>query len=99
MQLNQHTITILQQQYYDVAGNHVGTNDLPALRCFNQNITIIFISSIAYSTKVNLTTQKMKFLVSIKLSISSVNVIKSAGNCIFGRIYRRNPKWIASIFV
>ena len=61
MQLNQHTITILQQQYYDVAGNHVGTNDLPALRCCSQNTTIIFISSIAYSTKVNLTTQKMKF--------------------------------------
>ena len=95
MQLNQHTITILQQQYYDVAGNHVGTNDLPALRCCSQNITIIFISSIAYSTKVNLTTKKMKY----SIKYFSVNVIKSAENCIFGRIYRRNPKWIASIFV
>ena len=72
MQLDHHTIPILQEQYYDAAGIHVGINDLLnssskksfdgicddiikiALRCCSHNIATIFISSIAYSTKVNL---------------------------------------------
>ena len=72
MQLDHHTIPILQEQYYDAAGIHVGINDLLnssskksvdeicddiikiALRCRSHNIATIFISSIAYSTKVNL---------------------------------------------
>ena len=33
------------------------------------------------------------------LRTSSVNVTKSAGNCGFGYIYWRNPKWKASFFV
>ena len=71
-QLDHHTISILQEQYYDAAGIHVGINDLLnssskksvdeicddiikiALRCRSHNIANIFISSIAYSTKVNL---------------------------------------------
>ena len=72
IQLDHHTIPILQGQYYDAAGIHVGINDLLnssskksvdeicddiikiALRCRSHNIATIFISSIAYSTKVNL---------------------------------------------
>ena len=72
LQLDHHTIPILQEQYYDAAGIHVGINDLLnssskksvdgicddiikiALRCRSHNIATIFISSIAYSTKVNL---------------------------------------------
>ena len=72
MQLDHHTIPILQEQYYDAAGIHVGINDLLnssfiksvdeicndiikiALRCRSHNIATIFISSIAYSTKVNI---------------------------------------------
>ena len=72
MQLNHHTIPILQEQYYDAAGIHVGINDLLnssskksvdeicddiikiTLRCRSHNIATIFISSVAYSTKVNL---------------------------------------------
>ena len=72
MQLDHHTIPILQEQYYDAAGIHEGLNDLLnssskksvdefcddmikiALRCGSHNIATIFISSIAYSTKVNL---------------------------------------------
>ena len=71
-QLDHHTIPILQEQYYDAAGNHVGINNLLnssskksvyeicddiikiALRCCSHNIATISISSIAYSTKVNL---------------------------------------------
>ena len=72
MQSDHHTIPILQEQYYDAAGIHVGINDLLnssskksvdeicddiikiALRCRSHNIATIFISSIAYNTKVNL---------------------------------------------
>ena len=72
MQLDHHAISILQEQYYDAAGIHVGINDLLkcsskksadeicddiikiALRSRSHNIATIFISSIAYSTKVNL---------------------------------------------
>ena len=36
---------------------------------------------------------------SFPLSISSVNVTKSAGNCGFGRIYWRNPQQKTSFFV
>ena len=72
MRLDHHTIQILQEQYYDAAGNHAGINNLLnisskksvyeicddiikiALRCRSHNIATIFISSIAYSTKVNL---------------------------------------------
>ena len=71
-QLDHHTIPILQEQYYDAAGIHVGINDLLnssskksvdeicddiikiALRCRSHNIVTIFMSSIAYSNKVNL---------------------------------------------
>ena len=71
MQLDHHTVPILQEQYYDAAGIHVGINDLLnssskksvdeicddiikiALRCRSHNIATIFITSIAYSTKVN----------------------------------------------
>ena len=35
---------------------------------------------------------------SFPLRISSVNVIKSAGNCWFGHIYWRNPWWKTSFF-
>ena len=72
MQLDHHTISTLQEQYYGAAGIHIGINDLLnsspkksvdeicddiikfALRCRSHNIVTIFISSIAYSTKVNL---------------------------------------------
>ena len=72
MELDHHTIPILQEQYYDVADTHVAINDLLSssskksvdqicddvikvvLRCRSHNIATIFISSIAYSTKVNL---------------------------------------------
>ena len=72
IQLDHHTIPVLQEQYYDAAGIHVGINDLLnssskksvneicddsikiALRCRSHNIATIFISSIAYSTKLNL---------------------------------------------
>ena len=72
IKLDHHTIPILQEQYYDAVGIHVGINDLLnssfkkivdeicddiikiALRCRSHNIATIFISSIAYSTKVNL---------------------------------------------
>ena len=71
-QLNHHISPILQDQYYDAAGIHVGINDRLnssskksvnkicddiikiALRCSSYNIATIFISTIAYSTKVNL---------------------------------------------
>ena len=33
------------------------------------------------------------------LTISSVNVTKSTGNCRFGHIYWRNPRWKTSFFV
>ena len=33
------------------------------------------------------------------LRISSVNLTKSAGNCGFGHIYRRNPRWKNTFFV
>ena len=36
---------------------------------------------------------------SFLLSISSVNVTKSAGNCAFGHIYWRNPQWKTSFFM
>ena len=36
---------------------------------------------------------------SFSLWISSVNVTKSAGNCVFGHNYWRNPKWKTSFFV
>ena len=70
MQLDHHTIPILQEQY--AAGIHAGINDLLnssskksvdeicddiikiALRCRSHNIATIFISSIAYNIKVNL---------------------------------------------
>ena len=72
MQLDHHTILILQEQYCDAAGIHVGINDLLnnsskksvdeicddiikiALRCRSHNTATIFISSTAYSIKVNL---------------------------------------------
>ena len=41
------------------------------------------------------TAQKMKF----SLSISSVNVTKSAVSCGFSHIYWRNPQWKTSFFV
>ena len=41
------------------------------------------------------TVQKWRF----PLRISSVNVIKSVGNCEFGHIYWKNPKWKTSFFV
>ena len=46
--------------------------------------------------KVNYTAQEK---LSFPLRISPVNVTKSAVNCRFGHIYRRNPKWKTSIFV
>ena len=71
MQLDHHTIPVLQRQYYNAAGIHVGIDDLPnsssrssihetcdiikiALRCRSHNITTIFVSCTASSTKVNL---------------------------------------------
>ena len=72
MQLDHHTIPILEEQYYDAAGNHVGINNLLnssskksayeicddiikiALKCRSHKLATTFISSIAYSTKVNL---------------------------------------------
>ena len=68
-QLNHHTIAPLEDNTYDAAAIHVGLNDLItnvkstnnickdiiniALKCRNSNIGMIFISSIAYSSKVN----------------------------------------------
>ena len=72
MKLNHHAIPILQEQYFDAAGIHVGINDILnssskesvdeicddiikiALSCRSHNIVTIFVSSIAYSIKVNL---------------------------------------------
>ena len=61
--------TILEDNNYDAAAIHIGINDLLSnvmstndickniidigLRCINNNISIIFISIIAYSSKVN----------------------------------------------
>ena len=67
MQLDHHTIPILQEQYKDAAGIHVGINDLlnssfkksvdeicdDIIKTAIYNIATIFISSSAYSTKVN----------------------------------------------
>ena len=36
---------------------------------------------------------------SFPLRISSINLIQSAGNCGFGHIYWRNPRWKTSFFV
>ena len=68
-QLNHHIIALLEDNTYDAAAIHVGINDLLTnvkstndickdiidigLRCRNNNIVIIFISGIAYSSKVN----------------------------------------------
>ena len=68
-QLNHHTTPLLEDNTYDAAVIHVGINDLLSnvkstnyickdiidigLRCRNNNIGMIFISSIAYSSKVN----------------------------------------------
>ena len=68
-ELNHYTIPLLQDNTYDGAIIHVGINDLLSsdkstsnickeitnigLRCRNYNIGMIFISSIAYSSKVN----------------------------------------------
>ena len=69
-QLNHGTITLLADNTYDATAIHVGINDLLSnvkstndickditdisLRCRNNNIGMIFISSVAYSSKVNL---------------------------------------------
>ena len=68
-QLNNHTIPPLEDNTYDAAAIHVGINDLLSkitsnndickdivdigLRSRNNSIRMIFISSIAYSSKVN----------------------------------------------
>ena len=68
-QLNHYTIPLLEDNTYDGAIIHVGKNDLLSNdkstnnickeiinivpRCRNNNIGMIFISSIAYSSKVN----------------------------------------------
>ena len=68
-QLNHYTIPLLEDNTYDGAIIHVGINDLQSndksttdickeiinigLRCRNNNIGMIFISSIAYSSEVN----------------------------------------------
>ena len=68
-QLNHYTIPLLEDNTYDAAIIHVGINDLLSnskstndtskeiidigLRCRNNNIGMIFISSIAYSSEVN----------------------------------------------
>ena len=68
-QLNHHTIPLLEDNTYDAAVIHVDINDLLSnvkstndickdiidigLRCRNNNVGMIFISSIAYSSKVN----------------------------------------------
>ena len=68
-QLNHYTIPLLEDNTYDGAIIHVGKNNLLSndkstndickeiinivLRCRNDNIGMIFISSIAYSSKVN----------------------------------------------
>ena len=68
-QLNHHAILLLEDNTYDAAAIHVGINDFLSnvkstndickditdigLRCRNNNTGMIFISSIAYSSKVN----------------------------------------------
>ena len=68
-QFNHHTIPFLDDTTYDEAAIHVSINNLLGnikstndickyiidigLRCRNNNISMIFISSIAYSSKVN----------------------------------------------
>ena len=68
-QLNYQTIPVIQGKNYDAAGIHVGINDLLSsnksfngicrdiisigLRCRSNNISKVFISSIAYSSKIN----------------------------------------------
>ena len=68
-QLNYQTIPIIEGRNYDAAAIHVGINDLLSsnksvndicrdiisigLRCRSNNISKVFISSIAYSSKIN----------------------------------------------
>ena len=68
-QLNYQTIPVIQGNNYDAAAIHVGINDLLSsnksvndicrdiisigLRCRSNNISKVFISSIAYSSKIN----------------------------------------------
>ena len=69
-QLNHHTVPLLEDNTYNAETIHVDINDLHSnvkstnnicrdiidigLRCRNNNIDMIFISSIAYSSNVNL---------------------------------------------
>ena len=69
-QLNHHTVPLLEDNTYNAEAIHVDINDLHSnvtstnnicrdiidigLRCRNNNIDMIFISSRAYSSKVNL---------------------------------------------
>ena len=59
------------------------------LYVFFQCILMMLVCFLWYCTK--------KF--SFPLRISSVNVTKSAGNCVYGHIYWRYPQWKASFFV
>ena len=58
-QLNHHTIPLLEEHQYDAAAIHVTVdsicNDILeiALRCRNRYISEVFISSVAYSSKVS----------------------------------------------
>ena len=68
-QLNYQTIPIIEGHNYDAAAIHVGINDLLSsnksvndicrdiisigLRCRSNNISKVFISSLAYSSKIN----------------------------------------------
>ena len=58
-QLNHHTIPLLEEHQYDAAAIHVTVdsicNDIleVALRCRNHNIGEVFISGVAYGSKVS----------------------------------------------
>ena len=62
--------------------------DLFGFKCWIVPVVLQTNSDIVREHGNTILGQKMK---SFPLRISSVNVTKSAGNCGFGHIYRRNP--------
>ena len=64
----------------------------------NNIMTIIFKYQIINSTSSNFRKSTLQKKWSFPLKIFSVNVTKSAGDCGFGHIYWKNPKWKTSFF-
>ena len=73
-------------------------------RCFKRVKVVISVSQTCTLSRLATLEQKINSITlrkkwSFPLSISSVNVTKSAGICGFGHIYWRNPSWKTSFFV